>query len=150
MAFYANDTGIFALEDALTPIPLPDAPSFSTIVADALAPVPGLADVADGSSADLGAVDPTSAADAYDATLGGTADAVASETDATAGTQGADLTDSGGVVDARAAQVKGYLPGPDSTVQVNFQDPPTLDTAGDVNLTGPLHGGDNDGSGGGI
>lgn len=150
MAFYATDTGIFAMEDALTLPPAPDRPSFSGIVADALAPAPGLGDHADASSAELGAVDPTTIEGAYTGTLGDTADTLASETDATDSSPAGDLLDAGAVVDARHGQVRSYLPGPDSTVPANFNDPPTLETPGHGNFTGPGQGGEPDQGGGSI
>jgi hypothetical protein len=129
VAFYANDTGIFAMESALALPPAPERPSFSTIVAEALAPAPGLTAQAETSSTDLGGVNPNGIADAYDAQLGGTADAAGNAAAAEDSTTGGDLVDSGGVVDARAAQVKPYLPGPESSVQMDFNDPPSLDDA---------------------
>jgi hypothetical protein len=150
VAFYANDTGIFAMESALVLPPPPDRPSFSTIVADALAPVPGLSAQADGSSADLGSVNPNGISDAFDAQLGGTADAAEVASNATAGTTAGDLVDNGSVVDAREAQVKPYLPGPDTGVQVNFQDPPQLGEGAQGNYTGPPSNGEPSPGGGNI
>jgi hypothetical protein len=134
VTFYATDTGIFALEDALTLPPAPDAPSFSGVVADGLGNVSGLHTLADGSAADLSATDPNRAANAYDGTLSGAVDTLGAELGTAPDTQAGRAVDNGQVVDGRAAQVAPYLPGPDTGVKVGLIDPPHAPGPGD---TGP-------------
>jgi hypothetical protein len=136
VAIYAADVGLFAHDDLAPPIPPPEIPSFSGIVADALSPAAGLAQTADTSAAELGGVDGAHLDDTYQAVLGGAADALQSETDATSSSPAGPLTDSGGRVDLRAAQVRGYLPGPETSVQMNLIDPPHVPAPGDTGAPG--------------
>lgn len=130
MTLYATDAGVFHLDDRVQLAPAPGAPSFSGIVADRLSPTPGLADSAVGSMLDLGGVDASGIENEHAAILGGADDAVGSESDAVASSPAGDLANAGGVVDYRQSQVSGYLPGPDTGVQMNLVDPPSAPQPG--------------------
>lgn len=148
MGRFANDTGVFALEDGLELPPPPEAPSFSGIVADGLSPVAGLQATADGSAAELSTTDTNRATDAFDGTVGPATDTLGVELGTPPDTQAGRLVDNGGIVTARAAEVAPYLPGPDVGVKVGLIDPPHAPGPGDtgpgnfvVDVPGKGHGG---------
>lgn len=149
MARYDADVGLFAQHDRAQLPPAPERPSFGGIVAEGLDTTPGLTAVADTSIGELGGVDGGHVDGVYADVLGGAADSAQSEADETSSSPAGTLADSGGRVDARAAQVHPYLPGPDTGVQMNLIDPPQA-----PNLSGggggPAPGGDQGGDQGGI